>query len=71
MIKRSTYPTSMAVPTHEIVEGVLYDLDTRNGLNCTDSYYTPYDVTIEIAPFETFMVEDAVPLPIVKLPPEM
>lgn len=53
LIKRSTYPTSMAVPTHEIVEGVLYDLDTRNGLNCTDSYYTPYDVTIEIAPFET------------------
>ena len=28
-------------------------------------------VSFEIAPFETFMVEDAVPLPIVKLPPEM
>lgn len=52
-IDRSTYKTSMAVPTNEYINGVLYDLDTRNGLNATDSYYTPYDIEIKLDSYET------------------
>lgn len=51
-IDRSTYPTSMAEPTHIIKSGILYDLDVRNGLNDSDSYFTPYDIEIALAPFE-------------------
>lgn len=51
-IDRSTYPTSMAEPTHTIRSGILYDLDVRNGLNDSDSYYSPYDIEIELAPYE-------------------
>lgn len=47
-IDRSTYPTSMAEPTHIYLSGVLYDLDVRNGLNACDGFYTPYDICIDI-----------------------
>lgn len=52
-IDRSTYPTSMAVPTHEYKEGLIYNLDTRNGYNGTDCFYTPYDIEVSIAAGET------------------
>lgn len=51
-IDRSTYPTSMAEPTHIVRSGILYDLDVRNGLNDSDNYFTPYDIEIELAPYE-------------------
>ena len=47
-IDRSTYPISMAEPTHIYLSGVLYDLDVRNGLNACDGFYTPYDICIDI-----------------------
>lgn len=52
-VDRSTYPVSMAVPTHEYKSGLLYNLDVRNGFNDSDCFYTPYDIEIDIAPGET------------------
>ena len=52
-VDRTKYPVSMAVPTHLYQEGILYDLDIRNGLNASDCYYTPYDIQIQLKPGET------------------
>ena len=52
-IDRSTYPTSMAVPTHEYKSGLIYNLDIRNGTNSSDCFYTPYDIELNIAAGET------------------
>lgn len=52
-VDRATYPVSMATPTHLYQEGILYDLDIRNGLNVADCYYTPYDIKLELQPGES------------------
>lgn len=49
-VPRSQYPVDMATPTHEYIDGILYDLDIRNGLNTSDTYYTPYDIILTLKP---------------------
>ncbi len=35
-----------------VEEGTLYDIDVKNGLGGLDSHYTPYDIVVELGPFE-------------------
>lgn len=51
-VDRSTYPTSMAVPTHIIEENEFYRMDNRTGFLGVDNHYTPYDVILTLAPME-------------------
>lgn len=49
---RRTYPTSMAAPTYIVEEDLCYSIDIRTGAHSLDSHYTPYDIDIELKPFE-------------------
>lgn len=51
-IDRSTYPTSMAAPTFVVEEDLCYTIDVRTGSHSLDSHYTPYDIDVELKPFE-------------------
>lgn len=51
-VDRSTFPTSMAVPTHIIEGNEYYIIDNRTGFSGVDNHYTPYDVVVTLAPLE-------------------
>lgn len=51
-VDRSTYPTSMAAPTFVVEEDLCYTIDVRTGSHSLDSHYTPYDIDVELKPFE-------------------
>ena len=51
-VDRSTFPTSMAVPTHIIEGNEFYIIDNRTGFLGVDNHYTPYDMKITLAPME-------------------
>lgn len=51
-VDRSTFPTSMAVPTHVIEGNEFYIIDNRTGFLGVDNHYTPYDVKLVLAPME-------------------
>lgn len=52
LVDRSTLPTSMAVPTHLYEENHYYAFENRNGFTGLDNHFTPYEIHVEIAPFE-------------------
>ncbi|MGL4337867.1 MAG: amylo-alpha-1,6-glucosidase, partial [Turicibacter sp.] len=52
-IHRSARPTSMATPNYIIEENHYYEFDNRNGSRGLDNHFTPYDVVVELEPFET------------------
>ena len=49
---RSLIPTSMATPNYLIEENHFYMIDHRTGFLGVDNHYTPYEVHIELKPFE-------------------
>lgn len=49
---RALRPVSMATPNYLIEENHYYEFDNRNGSLGLDNHYTPYDVQIELKPFE-------------------
>ncbi|MDP4146767.1 MAG: amylo-alpha-1,6-glucosidase [Bacillota bacterium] len=51
-IDRAIRPTSMATPNYIIEEDHYYAFDNRNGGLSLDNHYTPYDIVIELKPFE-------------------
>lgn len=51
-IDRSTFPTSMATPNYLIEENEVYRMDNRTGFLGVDNHYTPYDVSVELKPYE-------------------
>ena len=50
---RSLIPTSMATPNYIIEENHFYMIDHRTGFLGVDNHYTPYEVQVELKPFET------------------
>ena len=53
LTSRNSYPSNTNRNKSEYQVGILYDLDIRNGLNVADSFYTPYDLLVELKPYET------------------
>ncbi|HAX73477.1 MAG TPA: glycogen debranching protein [Firmicutes bacterium] len=51
-VSRALRPTSMATPNYLIEENHYYEFDNRNGGRGLDNHYTPYDVVVELNPFE-------------------
>jgi len=51
-LDRSLRKTSMATPNYVIEENDIYEIDSRNGFKGVDNHLTPYDITIELAPYE-------------------
>lgn len=49
---RSLKKTSMATPNYLVEENEIYPIDNRNGFMGVDNHYTPYDLVININPFE-------------------
>ena len=49
---RSLIPTSMATPNYLMEENHFYMIDHRTGFLGVDNHYTPYEVHIELKPFE-------------------
>ena len=49
---RSLIPTSMATPNYLIEENHFYMIDHRTGFLGVDNHYTPYEVQVELKPFE-------------------
>ena len=49
---RSLIPTSMATPNYLIEENHFYMIDHRTGFLGVDNQYTPYEIHIELKPFE-------------------
>lgn len=49
---RSLIPTSMATPNYLIEENHFYMIDHRTGFLGVDNHYTPYEIHIELKPFE-------------------
>ena len=49
---RSLIPTSMATPNYLMEENHFYMIDNRTGFLWVDNHYTPYEVHIELKPFE-------------------
>ncbi len=49
---RSLRPVSMATPNYVIEENQVYGIDARNGFHGVDNHATPYDVVVELKPFE-------------------
>lgn len=49
---RSLIPTSMATPNYLIEENHFYMIDNRTGFLGVDNHYTPYEVQIELKPYE-------------------
>ena len=49
---RSLIPTSMATPNYLIEENHFYMIDHRTGFLGVDNHYTPYEVQIELKPYE-------------------
>lgn len=51
-LDRNTFPVSMATPNYIIEENQVYMIDQRNGFLGVDNHYTPYDVVVNLKPFE-------------------
>lgn len=51
-VDRGLRPTSMATPNYLIEENHYYAFDNRNGGLGLDNHYTPYDIVVELKPFE-------------------
>ncbi|AWB43120.1 glycogen debranching protein [Paenibacillus sp. CAA11] len=51
-VDRAGLPTSMAVPSHLYEENHYYAFENRNGFTGLDNHYTPYEIQVELAPFE-------------------
>ena len=51
-VDRGLRPTSMATPNYLIEENQYYSFDNRNGGLGLDNHYTPYDIVVELKPFE-------------------
>lgn len=49
---RSLIPTSMATPNYLIEENHFYMIDHRTGFLGVDNHYTPYEVQVDLKPFE-------------------
>lgn len=49
---RSLIPTSMATPNYLIEENHFYMIDHRTGFLGVDNHYTPYEVQVNLKPFE-------------------
>lgn len=49
---RSLIPTSMATPNYLIEENHFYMIDHRTGFLGVDNHYTPYEVRVELKPYE-------------------
>ena len=49
---RKLIPTSMATPNYLIEENHFYMIDHRTGFLGVDNHYTPYEVQVELKPFE-------------------
>ncbi|MGL4972558.1 MAG: amylo-alpha-1,6-glucosidase [Culicoidibacterales bacterium] len=50
---RALRPTSAATPNYLIEENHYYEFDNRNGGRALDNHYTPVDIRVTFAPFET------------------
>ncbi|MGL5916591.1 MAG: amylo-alpha-1,6-glucosidase [Culicoidibacterales bacterium] len=50
---RALRPTSAATPNYLIEENQYYEFDNRNGGRALDNHYTPVDIQLTLAPFET------------------
>lgn len=51
-ISRALRPTSMAAPDYLLEENHYYEFDNRNGSLGLDNHYTPYDIQVDLQPFE-------------------
>ena len=51
-VNRSTFPTSMATPNYLVEENQVYCMDCRTGFMGVDNHFTPYDVVVDLQPFE-------------------
>ena len=51
-IDRGTFPVSMATPNYLIEENEVYAMDVRTGFLGVDNHYTPYDISVELKPYE-------------------
>ncbi|WP_139905767.1 amylo-alpha-1,6-glucosidase [Clostridium thermarum] len=51
-VSRTLRPRSMATPNYLIEENHYYEFDNRNGSLGLDNHYTPYDIQIELKPYE-------------------
>lgn len=49
---RGLIPTSMATPNYLIEENHFYMIDLRTGFLGVDNHYTPYEVQLELEPYE-------------------
>lgn len=49
---RNLIPTSMATPNYLIEENHFYMIDHRTGFLGVDNHYTPYEVQLELEPYE-------------------
>lgn len=49
---RACKPVSMATPNYLIEENQVYPIDNRTGFLGVDNHITPYDVVVELAPYE-------------------
>lgn len=49
---RKQIPTSMATPNYLIEENLVYAIDNRNGALGVDHYITPYQIDVELKPYE-------------------
>lgn len=58
-LDRSTYPVTMATPPYLFEEAHYYKFENRNGFMGVDYHYTPYEINIELAPYEkkTFYIK--------------
>lgn len=51
-VDRSTFPVSMAVPSHTIEKNEFYRIDNRTGFLGVDNHYMPYDIKVDLEPME-------------------
>lgn len=49
---RREYETSMATPNYLIEENEVYLIDNRNGFLGVDNHFTPYEVRVDVKPYE-------------------
>ena len=49
---RKLYPVTMATPNYEIEENHFYKIDNRTGFLGVDNHYTPYEIKVNLKPFE-------------------